>query len=332
MSKLLIPNHYTQREKNLDALSEVSHEEMASNLWGAPILNPMLCDERFLDALGAFYGINVEDFEPDKKRTAIAASIPARRIRGTRGAVSMLLSSAGIECEIDEDTGIPFTFGINLKIANDIKRLSSITKLIDYTKNERSHYFVNLDYETDAPYFAGSAAITEMGIDLGINIAAESNMSAQSGQCFRIDPAAEPVFVHEVLSALSTAAAIDYDAHTQGMLVERGAALHAASAGIIRIDIGQAGADVMHLPIPPVIVGTSMTQLSGAVLEMTFGIGTADLWHLDHHIDYGSSSAWYCSGGVCSFDSQWNGDLEAGAYAEVLFASAGIINLDIGGK
>lgn len=85
----LLPAHYSEREHNLDHISEEVRTRIAASIWNAPLLDPMRCDARFLPALGKFYGIEYwwDDLTVAEQREFIMRMPMIKKRRGTLWAV-----------------------------------------------------------------------------------------------------------------------------------------------------------------------------------------------------------------------------------------------------
>lgn len=89
----LIPTHYSDHEKYLDSVSQVVRDRIAADIWNAPLLDPMRCDARFLQALGKFYGIEYwwDDLTEEEQRNFIMKMPLIKKRRGTLWAVKEAL-------------------------------------------------------------------------------------------------------------------------------------------------------------------------------------------------------------------------------------------------
>lgn len=95
MMNTLLPTHYTPREHALDAVSEEVRNKLSADLWDAPILDPMRCNEKFLPMLAKFYGAELwmKSMTVDQQRKAIGDSIAIRKKRGTAWSVNQAIKS-----------------------------------------------------------------------------------------------------------------------------------------------------------------------------------------------------------------------------------------------
>ncbi|MFH0710126.1 MAG: phage tail protein I [Pseudomonadota bacterium] len=95
MINSLLPTHYTPREHALDAVSEEVRNKLSNDLWDAPILDPIRCNEKFLPMLAKFYGAELwmSNMTTDQQRKAIGDSIVIRKKRGTAWSVKQVIKS-----------------------------------------------------------------------------------------------------------------------------------------------------------------------------------------------------------------------------------------------
>lgn len=159
MSDLLPPNA-TDAERALSIAVRPEIPVPLRTLW-----NPYQCPANVLPWLA--WALSVDEWDatwPETtQRQTIAASISQHKIKGTVGAVkSALLRGLGRTVEINENTGVPYTFGIRVQLlagessggAIGGELMGRARGIVARTKNARSEL-------TDESYFteAGTAAI-----------------------------------------------------------------------------------------------------------------------------------------------------------------------------
>lgn len=100
----LLPAHYSEREHNLDHISEEVRTRIAASIWNAPLLDPMRCDERFLPALGKFYGIEYwwDDLTVAEQREFIMRMPLVKKRRGTLWAVRQIINVIDVNAKVYE--------------------------------------------------------------------------------------------------------------------------------------------------------------------------------------------------------------------------------------
>lgn len=159
MSDLLPPNA-TDAERALSIAVRPEIPVPLRTLW-----NPYACPANVLPWLA--WALSVDEWDatwPETtQRQTIAASISQHKIKGTVGAVkSALLRGLGRTVEINENTGVPYTFGIRVQLLEGESSGGAIggelmeraRGIVAKTKNARSE-LVNESYFTEA----GTAAI-----------------------------------------------------------------------------------------------------------------------------------------------------------------------------
>lgn len=124
-------------------------------------------DSNTLDQLAWHYNVLFYDtsFTLEQKRGAIKRAIYWRRIAGTKAAVREALESIGQTAVISEwfeHAGIPYTFKIDAEstgvpITEDLR--DQTTRIIDVTKNTRSHYTLRLVSKVPGVLHLGAATI-----------------------------------------------------------------------------------------------------------------------------------------------------------------------------
>ncbi len=100
----LLPAHYSEREHNLDNLSEEVRARIAASIWNAPLLDPMRCDARFLPALGKFYGIEYwwDNLSEQEQRNFIMRMPLIKKRRGTLWAVRQAINVIDVNAQVFE--------------------------------------------------------------------------------------------------------------------------------------------------------------------------------------------------------------------------------------
>lgn len=114
----MIPSNWTQLEREM--------AEKTRRITEVPVVirevwNPWECPAGVLPWLA--WALHVDDWASarteEQQRAAIAASIEIHRHKGTAKAVRQALQAVGYDVEIDEATGIPYTFRIVLDISKE---------------------------------------------------------------------------------------------------------------------------------------------------------------------------------------------------------------------
>lgn len=112
MSDLLPPNA-TQQERSLSLATGRAVDVPIKELW-----SPYTCPESVLPWLA--WALSVDEWGTtwpvETQRQVIAASIDQHRKKGTVGALRRALERLGYEVEINEKTGVAYTFRLRFKI------------------------------------------------------------------------------------------------------------------------------------------------------------------------------------------------------------------------
>ncbi|MBU2714250.1 phage tail protein I [Zooshikella harenae] len=116
------------------------------------IWQPDLCPEPVLPWLAWALSVDEwdENWTTDIKRQVIKASIAVHLIKGTLGAVKKALAATGVDTSIKEwfqYGGQPYTFKAEVNLENNgitRKQYEHIRRLINRTKNTRSHFDLTL--------------------------------------------------------------------------------------------------------------------------------------------------------------------------------------------
>ncbi len=112
----LLPAHYTEREKALESVGEVSCERLMDTLWDGRLHNPLTCKTSFLFALGNYYGVEYwwQNISEEEHRALIAAFPMIKRRRGTLWAVKQALAIVDANAHVIEgDYQVRYSGAIN---------------------------------------------------------------------------------------------------------------------------------------------------------------------------------------------------------------------------
>ena len=167
----LLPCNATRHERNLSlATGRVGSipTDPIRNQW-----NPATCPTESLPWLA--WALSVAPWNPDwtepQKRSAIAASIQVHRVKGTLGGLKNALAALGYEVAINENTGTPFVFDVDLSASSQTVDSDTIiadaTAIILQAKNARSKIgAVSLSVKSPANIYFGAASIG--GVEISV--------------------------------------------------------------------------------------------------------------------------------------------------------------------
>lgn len=90
----LLPTHYSEHEKNLEAVGESVIDRIMENLWSGRLHDPMTIPAKFLFALGKYRGIEYwwQNISEEEHRSLIAEFPMIKRRRGTLWSVKQALN------------------------------------------------------------------------------------------------------------------------------------------------------------------------------------------------------------------------------------------------
>ncbi len=165
MSEIIPPN-WTPQEKAIAGSTErVSQIPIRiRELW-----SPQECPLDLLPWLA--WALHVDSWDAawpeQKKRNVVSASIEVHRKKGTIGALKRALQAVGYEVHIDERTGEPYTFRLQVDISNgggNAVPYGEIERIALESKNVRSHLAgIDALMKTDVAAYITAATVT--GID-----------------------------------------------------------------------------------------------------------------------------------------------------------------------
>jgi len=161
-NKALLPINATELLRNLEEVGCKITELEANNRY---VFNGDLAPENILPWIA--WGFSVDDWndawETDIKRNIIKSSVTLHRQKGTIGALKKALSAFNfIDIQIEEwfeYGGDPYYFRVHFDIPYagfDINILPEIAKVIQNTKNARSHL------ESFKPYLSSGSAASNL--------------------------------------------------------------------------------------------------------------------------------------------------------------------------
>ncbi|AHF89522.1 tail protein [Opitutaceae bacterium TAV5] len=137
----LLPPNSTPQERAISFATERAATIPVPNrtLW-----NPWTCPADTLPWLA--WSLDVKDWDSAwterQKRAAIAASVEVHRRAGTVGALRRALSAIGYEVAINEATGQPYTFDLEVEVGDrgmDAETFDEAERIALANKNARSH-------------------------------------------------------------------------------------------------------------------------------------------------------------------------------------------------
>lgn len=173
MSDLLPPNA-TDAERALSIAVRPEIPVPLRTLW-----NPYACPANVLPWLA--WALSVDEWSAEwpetTQRQTIAASISQHKIKGTVGAVkSALLRGLGRTVEINENTGVPYTFGIRVQLTDGESAGGAIggelmgraRDIVARTKNARSELTEEQFFTESgtAKIYAGAAVVSGIEIEI----------------------------------------------------------------------------------------------------------------------------------------------------------------------
>lgn len=163
MSHLLPPNA-TNQERALSLATGRAVPVPIRTLW-----SPQACPEGILPWLA--WALSVDDWDAawtiERKRAAVAESVEIHRHKGTIGALRRALEQLGYEVEIDEKTGVAYTFRLLFKVGEGSAggalledAVTRATEIALRQKNARSELvgslYLSQNGATGGPIIAGA--------------------------------------------------------------------------------------------------------------------------------------------------------------------------------
>lgn len=169
----LLPPNATKQERDISLAVDRLPDVPIKTLW-----TPATCPEAQLPWLA--WALSVDEWDAawpvETKRQVVAASIEQHRRKGTVGALRRALQRLGYEVEIDEATGVAYTFRLRFKVragesaggAVVEQAIGKATQVALRQKNARSELAgTDLLADTDAaPFYVGGSVVSGAEVEI----------------------------------------------------------------------------------------------------------------------------------------------------------------------
>lgn len=170
MSDLLPPNSTEQEEslsKTVERIGSVPVD--IKKLW-----NPQTCPAELLPWLAWAFSVDTwkDSWTEQQKRAVIAASYDVHNRKGTVGAVKTAIGALGFDAKLTEwfqNGAEPYTFDVEVEITDtplDEDQIQLARRIIDRSKNVRSHYDLKLVAKLPGSIFVASALTIGESVDV----------------------------------------------------------------------------------------------------------------------------------------------------------------------
>ena len=167
----LLPPSTTEQERDLEAtMARSSDLPLAiSQLW-----NPQTCPAEVLPWLAWAFSVDTwkDSWTEQQKRAVIAASYDVHNRKGTVGAVKTAIGALGFDAKLTEwfqNGAEPYTFDVEVEITDtplDEDQIQLARRIIDRSKNVRSHYDLKLIAKLPGSIFVASALTIGESVDV----------------------------------------------------------------------------------------------------------------------------------------------------------------------
>jgi len=298
------------------------------------LANPDICDEKYLPFLAYAFKVDFWDdnLNIESKRKLIKSSLLLHQKKGTIWAIEEILAALDVKADVSEwfeYGGEPYYFKIKIDIQQQFPNINQLANLIDVYKNVRSKYEIDFDVETSSLYEELSALSVDIDYIKGLDIDKSSNFSCKANNNYKADFSAIIEFGKEAILTSQTASAFDVETRRDFFDVERFSNVKNQAIANMRLDFSYNDSDVMHLPIPPIVVSTKMTDSPSAIFIMDFSQNSPDVFHLDYSKDYEVNGGVEIeNGGLLDMDF-YDGGIKLNTTTTTLFVNANSVNLDI---
>jgi phage tail P2-like protein len=322
----ILPAYMSELWKCLEL---VMQEELASINASLISTQPENCDAGVLPFLAWESNVNIDDLNELQARSMIASAIKSQRYTGTLLSIREMFSGLA-DVEITEYfSEKPFYFNVKLLIDDDIPGINKYAYLLDRFKNVRSKYELEFDMESVFSLYTTSASSVRSDFFQGLNLDKSSSLSCQANNIFMSDFTAILDFEKISEGTVNTASTFELETKKEFFDVSRFTEVKNQAIANMRLDFSYNESDVMHLPIPPIMLNTAIGDMSVAVFNMDFSQNGSDVFHLNHNKNY------EVVGGV-GIDGYGVMDMEFydecimfNAKIKTLISNANSVNLDI---
>lgn len=170
MSDLLPPNSTEQEDslsKTVERIGSVPVD--IKKLW-----NPQTCPAELLPWLAWAFSVDTwkDSWTEQQKRAVIAASYDVHNRKGTVGAVKTAIGALGFDAQLTEwfqNGAEPYTFDVEVEITDtplDEDQIQLARRIIDRSKNVRSHYDLKLIAKLPGSIYLASALTIGESVDV----------------------------------------------------------------------------------------------------------------------------------------------------------------------
>lgn len=298
------------------------------------LANPDICDEKYLPFLAYAFKVDFwdENLDEQSKRNLIKQSLLLHRHKGTIWAVEQVLFVLNVKADVSEwfeFGGEPYYFKIKIDIWQQFPNINQLANLVDLYKNVRSKYQIDFDIETLSQYSENAKSNIAVDFFKGMDIekkfhivlGAENNFHS----LFKSKIEVEKILEYKT----STSSSFNMETSRNFFDVNRLSDIGKQAIANIRLDFSYNGSDVMHLPIPPIILKTVVNDRAVAFFDLDFGNSNCDVFHLDFRKDYevlgGIAIDNYSAVNMEFYES----GVRLDTTSTTLFLNANSINLDI---
>jgi len=232
--------------------------------------DPLTCHISVLPFLAWESDVNIDGFNDEQSRKVISKAIESSRFSGSIYALKNILDSLG-NLELTEYfSDNPYVFNVKMLLDSDIPSINKYAYLVEKYKNARSEFEFDFDLEALSLYKEQSASSISADFFQGLSIEKQASLSTKANNNFRSDFVAILEFDKTSKYAATSSSSFDIETSRDYFDVDRFSDIKNQAIANMRIDFSYNNSDVMHLPIPPIMLSTSMKDMSVAIFDIDF--------------------------------------------------------------
>ena len=291
-------------------------------------VDPLTCHISVLPFLAWEADININGFTEEQLRKIIEKVFETSRYAGSVYSIKNILNSLGNLEFIEYFSENPYVFNVKMLLDSDIPSINKYVYLIEKYKNIRSQYEFEFNIETLSTYKETSASSISADFFQGLSIEKQASLSTKANSNFRSDFVAILGFDKTSKYAATASSSFDIETSRNYFDVDRFSNIKNQAIANMRIDFSYNNSDVMHLPIPPIMLNTSIKDMSVAIFDIDFSSNGSDVFHLNYEKNYEVAGGASIDGfGVMDMEFYDSGIL-FDATATTLVSNENSVNLD----
>jgi len=279
----LLPAYMSELYKSYETMKQEDREAFNVKLLSA---DPLECHVSVLPFLAWEADINIDELDVTHSREIIVNAMQNFLYAGTVfGLKNIFNSIGGVDIE-EYFSQKPYYIKSKIVLEKDIPSINKYAYFIERYKNARTKYELEFDLNTQSHYVDKSASNVAVDFFNKFELEKEFHFVVDAKNSFHSGFDAKLAF--EKVSNYVTSASSTFDVETSRDFfdVDRLSDVKNQAIANMRLDFSYNESDVMHLPIPPVVLNTYVSDRAVAIFDMDFTQNSSDVFHLSFNKNY----------------------------------------------